>query len=466
MSLLLSQVPTTITYTRKNGTKEVFLRYEELGHGGLATVFRVKHQSTNKIYAMKIISKQHLRSKGQFAVDKLKDEIRIQKKLNHPNILRSKLTFSDSLYYYIVLEYCPGQSIREYLKKSAKGYLSEAETKKILRDVIHGLIYLHKHKIVHHDLKLENFIIDSKGRVKISDFGLASVFKEEEEENDEDSQSLICGTINYLSPEIINREGNGFEADIWAVGVAAFIMLTGKPPFEGINKSIIFDKITKCEYHFPVQILLSPDAKKFIKEILQIKPYKRPTASDLLNYSFIAKIDKQQVMLYKPTQPILNDPFSKALQPNQVIQNVDPIIQQPQDILIQNNQKVSNLEPIQSLQKAPLPDSIQIDQPRSRYYSGLSDNKENLDINEKVKSILKKIHAKRHRHRAIHESTSSSEIDLDSQDSDESDNYHKKKNLHKGRNRSHSHKVHHSQKKKLLKFHKHKYQDSEIDLSD
>ena len=80
MSSLL-QVPTKIVYKRKNGHKEVFLRYEELGHGGLATVFRVKHQNSNKIYAMKIISKQFLKTKGEFALKKLKDEIKIQKKL-------------------------------------------------------------------------------------------------------------------------------------------------------------------------------------------------------------------------------------------------------------------------------------------------------------------------------------------------------------------------------------------------
>lgn len=318
MSLQKSQVPTTITHTHKNGIKDVFEIHEKLGHGGLATVYRVTHQRTNKDYAMKIISKQFLQTKGEFALQKLKDEMKIQKKLNHPNILQSKMTFSDQTNYYIVLEYCPGKSIREYLKKKKTGYLTEPETKKILRDVLRGLIYLHNRNIVHHDLKLENFIIDSEGTVKIADFGLATYFNE-----DDDSQSLIVGTINYLSPEIIQKEGNGFESDIWAIGVSTFIMLTGQSPFGAIRREIIFDKIRNIDYHFPSKVFISPDAKRFITSILRKNPHKRPTASDLLNNVFLAKIDRQFVQLYKPEKT------SQTVQPPVEIPKIQKVIPKP-----------------------------------------------------------------------------------------------------------------------------------------
>lgn len=406
MSSLL-QVPTKIVYKRKNGHKEVFLRYEELGHGGLATVFRVKHQNSNKIYAMKIISKQFLKTKGEFALKKLKDEIKIQKKLNHPNILRSKLTFSDKLNYYIVLEYCPGQSIREFLKKSENGYLNENYVRKILRDVIHGLVYLHSHKIVHNDLKLENFIIDSKGRVKISDFGLATFY--EDDKDDDDDTPSICGTINYLSPEIIQRKGNGFKADIWAIGVSAFIMLTGRPPFEGINREAVFGKILDCEYHFPSQIPISPDAKKLIQSILQIKPFKRPTASDLLNFPFLAKIDREQVELYRPIEKV---EFSEINQIGTYSQIYTP------------------------------------NQPNANSMI----NKENVDQNERVQKIIEKIHSRANRIREMRRRKYLKEHEDDSQNSDDSDDFHV-------RSHHHLHKIH----RKSHVSHKRKYSDSDID---
>ena len=127
--------------------------------------------------------------------EKLKNEMRIQKMINHQNVVRSKNSFSDEFNYYIILDYCPGKSIRDYLRKSDHGRLNESEARRILKDVIHGVIYLHNRRIIHHDLKLENFIIGSDGRVKIADFGLATFC--------DDQPSQICGTPNYMSPEII-----------------------------------------------------------------------------------------------------------------------------------------------------------------------------------------------------------------------------------------------------------------------
>ena len=162
-------VPGTITYNREDGTKNIFVCHEKLGHGGFAAVYRVTIQNTNKAYAIKVIPKERFESaKGKISIEKWKNEIKIQKNLFHQNVVKSKISFSDDFNYYIALEYCPGKSIREYLRNSENGRLSEPETRKILNDVIEGLIFLHNHQIIHHDLKLENFLIGADGKVKIA----------------------------------------------------------------------------------------------------------------------------------------------------------------------------------------------------------------------------------------------------------------------------------------------------------
>lgn len=296
------RVPPRIIYNREDGIRDVFVCQEKLGHGGFAVVYRVIHQNTAKVYAMKVISKNGSTStRGKLFLDKLKNEIQIQKNIDHPNIVRSRLSFSDDTNYYIILEYCPGKSVRDYLRRSEQRRLSEPETRRILNDVIQGLVYLHNHQIIHHDIKLENFLIGSDGRVKIADFGISSILKDDEEKN-----YSISGTVNYMSPEIIQKEnkGHSYEVDIWALGVSAFIMLTGRPPFDGLDRDIIYRNIRNADYRFPTAINLSYEAKDFIKATLRVDPRKRPTAIDLMTHPFLTKYDKECIILYNPPQKV------------------------------------------------------------------------------------------------------------------------------------------------------------------
>ena len=298
-------VPSVIAHTRDDGSKNVFTCLEKIGQGGFAVVYKVKHQNTNKTYAMKIISKRFIVStRDKTTLEKLKNEIQIQKSLVHSNIVQSKISFSDEFNYYIVLEYCPGKNIREYLRDSTKCYLNEPETRKILKDVISGLFYIHNRKIIHYDLKLENFIIGSDGKVKIADFGLSTLLKKEQGKKN----SYICGTPNYISPEILLKKDNGcsFSSDIWSIGIAAFIMLTGKAPFSASTTDAIYENIKNCQFTFPTDINLSYEAKDFIKSILKFDPNKRPTAYDLLKHPFIKKHDSEPIQLYKPNQTTTN----------------------------------------------------------------------------------------------------------------------------------------------------------------
>lgn len=350
MSIPKIHVPPKVVYTREDGTKEVFVCQEKLGQGGFAVVHRVLYQNTSKSYAMKVISKErHSSSKEKSSIEKLKNEMQIHKNLNHPNIVQCKVSFSDEFNHYIVLEYCPGKSVRDYLRKSEKGYLSESETRKILNDVVNGLIYLHNHKIIHHDIKLENFLIGQDGKVKIADFGVSTMLKDEKEK-----KYSFCGTVYYLSPEIVEKEnkGHSFEVDVWAIGVSAFIMLTGKPPFDGKSKELTYEKIKAGEYHFPIDIQLSYEAKDFIKSILQLNPRKRPKADDIINHPFLTKLDKIRVVLFKPPQI---PQMTQKMQPLQKVQSLTPTnsFNQKDQLLDQSSQKVSSFQKNQINQLLP-----------------------------------------------------------------------------------------------------------------
>jgi polo-like kinase 1 len=258
----------------------VYQRHEELGRGGFAAVYRVTNEATGEDFALKAISKERVSKPKTF--EKLKSEISIQSTLNHPNILKSFDSFEDTTNHYIVLELCPGWSVRNRLRRA--GHLSELETRSILREVIAGVCYLHDNRIIHRDLKLENFLFAEDGRLKIADFGLSAKL-----DYDDERKFTVCGTPNYLSPELLlaANKGHSYAVDIWTIGVCAFAMLTGHPPFETGRTKLTYEHIKNCQYRFPAHIRLSAAAKDFVQCILQIRPECRPSAQDLATHPFI-----------------------------------------------------------------------------------------------------------------------------------------------------------------------------------
>ncbi|OHT00103.1 Serine/threonine-protein kinase polo [Tritrichomonas foetus] len=279
-------LPSTLTRIHHDGRKEEYRVHNVLGQGGFGTVYRITNSDTNEEFALKVTPLEAL--KKPKLMQKHKSEVEIQRKLHHPNILQSYDYFEDSKNTYIILELCPHQSIKDLLRK--KGPQSEIETASILREVINGLIYLHDNRIIHRDLKLENFLIGKDGHIKIADFGLSTKL-----DYDDQRRFTVCGTPNYLSPEILSSssKGHSYEVDIWAIGVCAFALLTGKPPFETRNIKLTYEHIKSCSYRFPYEMRLSFVAKDFVQSILQIKPELRPSALELSLHPFLAVADKK-----------------------------------------------------------------------------------------------------------------------------------------------------------------------------
>lgn len=121
--------------------------------------------------------------------------------------------------------------------------ITEPETRFYMKEILSGVSYLHAHKIIHRDLKLGNLFLGDGMHVKIGDFGLATRI-----EYNGEKKKTLCGTPNYIAPEILTKKGHSFEVDVWSIGCIMYTLLIGKPPFETNSLRETYVRIKKCEY--------------------------------------------------------------------------------------------------------------------------------------------------------------------------------------------------------------------------
>ena len=207
----------------------------------------------NQIFTAKIIPKRNLVKAEQ--KEKLIEEIKIQKSCNHPNIASLLSYFEDEENVYILYENCKNGSLSSLLNRRKK--LTELKVQCYLIQLIRALIYLHKFRIIHRNLKLQNILLTEKMELKLIGFNLSIRLK-----TDEEKAKLFCGTPNYIAPEIIEgKEGYSFEVDIWALGIIIYELIIGKPPFSENDVKSTYEKIKKVEYTFPEDSVISHDVK-------------------------------------------------------------------------------------------------------------------------------------------------------------------------------------------------------------
>lgn len=153
----------------------------------------------------------------------------------------------------------------ELLKRRKK--ITEPETRFYMKQIICSLQYLHQNLVIHRDLKLGNFFIDSKMQIKVGDFGLATRLTHPEER-----KKTVCGTPNYIAPEILKgQDGHSFEVDTWSLGVILYTLLIGKPPFESKDVKSTYNRILANSYSFPDHTPICSQAKSLISMILQVR---------------------------------------------------------------------------------------------------------------------------------------------------------------------------------------------------
>jgi calcium-dependent protein kinase len=255
---------------------------EKIGKGGFSEVRKVLHMASNQIRAIKKIAKKDLSILGK---KKLFREIEILKNLDHPNIVKIHEFFENSFYIHIVLDYIPGKELFEQIV-STNMLLTENNIRKIMKQIISTVNYLHNLNIVHRDLKSENILFDGKN-ITIIDFGTSTHMIEE-------SLSKFTGTILYIAPEVINKNYNE-KCDIWSCGVILYILLTGKPPYEGTNEELK-TKILNSDFSTPIKKIedISEKSRQLLNELLEKDYTKRKSAGEILKLPFFTEFDEKE----------------------------------------------------------------------------------------------------------------------------------------------------------------------------
>nr|CAA44963.1 protein kinase [Drosophila melanogaster]prf//1804262A protein kinase [Drosophila sp. (in: flies)] len=256
--------------------RKTYKRMRFFGKGGFAKCYEIIDVETDDVFAGKIVSKKLMIKHNQ--KEKTAQEITIHRSLNHPNIVKFHNYFEDSQNIYIVLELCKKRSMMELHKRRKS--ITEFECRYYIYQIIQGVKYLHDNRIIHRDLKLGNLFLNDLLHVKIGDFGLATRIEYEGER-----KKTLCGTANYIAPEILTKKGHSFEVDIWSIGCVMYTLLVGQPPFETKTLKDTYSKIKKCEYRVP-SYLRKPAADMVIA-MLQPNPESRPAIGQLLNFEFL-----------------------------------------------------------------------------------------------------------------------------------------------------------------------------------
>ena len=169
------------------------------------------------------------------SIPQLYAEIKIHRFLEHPNIVRFQECFEDNENVYMTLELCASGSLMDMLRRRRR--FTEPEARFFMVQLIGACHYMHTHQVIHRDLKLGNLFLDGNMNIKVGDFGLAALI-----ENPGERKKTICGTPNYIAPEVLFDTANGhsFEVDTWSIGVILYTLVVGRPPFQTSEVKAIY----------------------------------------------------------------------------------------------------------------------------------------------------------------------------------------------------------------------------------
>jgi len=271
----LPEVPKVID----NGNGKRYFRGRLLGKGGFARVYEVTDMSTNKVYALKAVPKVKL-SKSADRYNKIESEIELHKSLRQRYVVGFYGNFEDEHHVYILLELCSRKSLVQTLKN--RGKLTEPEVRYLMYQAVQACSYLHAQRVIHRDIKVGNFFLNADMELRLGDFGLAVRLKE-----GETKIKTMCGTPNYIAPEVLSKEGHSYKVDTWALGCVMYTLLIGHPPFETKSLRETYNRIRNNEYTIPSRI--SDDAARLIKKMLQPNPEERPSLNEILEDDFFMK---------------------------------------------------------------------------------------------------------------------------------------------------------------------------------
>eukprot|EP00397_Hematodinium_sp_SG-2012_P019549 GEMP01020090.1.p1 GENE.GEMP01020090.1~~GEMP01020090.1.p1 ORF type:complete len:362 (+),score=62.31 GEMP01020090.1:177-1262(+) len=266
----------------------------KLGSGRFGTVYLARDRLTRYIIALKVYKRKCSEMRDIKGVRNFRREIEIQCHLYHPNILRLFGWFYDNAAAYVLLEIAIHGDLMTLLQTNGN-MLNEPRTAKYMKQMIDAVAHCHSKNVVHRDIKPENIMVAGDARpgretLKLGDFGWAIHLT-----NAISRRRTFCGTLEYLAPEISTKQEYSFSVDIWSLGILAFELLCGNPPFNGSNSEATFKKIETQPLEFPKSPALSDCAKDFISAFLHKNPGQRITMSEAREHTWIPRHQEARV---------------------------------------------------------------------------------------------------------------------------------------------------------------------------
>lgn len=257
-----------------------------LGSGTFGNVFLAMHIKSGFVVAIKILEKAKIDTKNY--AKQLRRELEIHINLKHPNILAMYGYFYDNKSVYMILEYAPSGEM--FTKLQRKRFFTEVTACSYIFQVAKAINYMHKCGVIHRDIKPENLLIGADDCVKLCDFGWAV-------KNVDQKRYTLCGTVEYLAPEMLAKEKHSEYLDMWCLGILTYEFLTGKPPFSKTDENDYRNKVMNLNYTMPNT--LSENAKDFIRKLLVPAPEKRLKIEEVCYHPWIiANISELERMCF------------------------------------------------------------------------------------------------------------------------------------------------------------------------
>lgn len=294
-----------------NLTLNDFLLLSVIGKGSYAKVLLVKKKDTGEVLALKVLKKEVVEKRKQ--EEHVKTERNVLVDIIHPFVVRLYYAFQNDRKLFFALEYCPGGELFNLLQK--RKFFSEDQARFYAVQVLLALEHVHSKDVVYRDLKPENVLIDEKGYLRITDFGLSK----KDVKGPKDAFS-VCGTPEYLAPEVILKKGHGKSVDWWTFGCFVYEMLTGLPPFYTNTREELFDKIKFGTPRFPSK--MSASAKDLLTGLFNKDPELRlgsNGAKSIRNHAWFSGVD-YEAYLRKDIKP----PFIPVVKGELDVSNFDP----------------------------------------------------------------------------------------------------------------------------------------------
>lgn len=247
-----------------------------LGRGKFGNVYLAREKESKFVVALKVLFKKQIYSSN--VEHQVRREIEIQSHLRHPHILRLYGYFHDEARIYLILEYAPKGTLYKELQSQPEKRFDEKQSAIYIKSLASALQYLHERHVIHRDIKPENLLLGYKGELKIADFGWSV-----HEPNS--MRTTLCGTLDYLPPEMVQAKPHTKNVDLWSLGVLCFELLVGRAPFHANDYDETYKKIIKIDYKLPAHV--SKAAAHFMSKLLVLNPEARLPLEQVMTHPWI-----------------------------------------------------------------------------------------------------------------------------------------------------------------------------------